>query len=150
MLYSKCQRYNGQWYQTYILIRKRLCLKYHDFSRLPTYQLSCYEISIISNAIKKNTKRYTQNTLHRRNIEMVNARLRVQHFTHPVHPNSYTAFCICFGNLWTKREKYDRQRRRNTTSGKKQANKTQEKHFSFQKSNLITKTFPYRFACAAR
>ena len=33
-------------------------------------------------------QRYTENTLHRQKIEMVNARLLVQQFTHPVHPNS--------------------------------------------------------------
>ena len=36
----------------------------------------------------KNTKRYTEKTLHRRKIEMVNAPLLVQQFTHPVHPNN--------------------------------------------------------------
>ena len=65
-----------------------LCLKYTDFSTRPTYQLSCHERLIISKAIKENTERYTENTLHRRKIEMVNARLLVQQFTHPVHLNS--------------------------------------------------------------
>ena len=50
----------------------------------------------ISSVVKKDLsfqrqskiQRYTENTLHRRKIEMANARLLVQYFTHPVHPNS--------------------------------------------------------------
>ena len=38
--------------------------------------------------VNQRIQRYTQNTLHRRKIEMVNAPLLVQQFTHPVHPNS--------------------------------------------------------------
>ena len=93
-----------------ILIRKNACLKYTHFSTLPTYQLSCHERLIISKTIKENTKRYTENTLHRRKIEMVNARLLVKQFTHPVHPNSSFRLSYLLRQwLWTKREKYDRQ-----------------------------------------
>ena len=65
---------------------KKICLKYTDFST--TY---------LSAQLPRNTyyfkdnqiiQTYTENTLHRRKIKMVNARLLVQQFTHPVHPNS--------------------------------------------------------------
>ena len=62
--------------------------KYTDFST--TYhrsaQLAKKDLSFQRQS--KDTKRYTKNTLYRRKIEMVNARLRVQQFTHPLHPNS--------------------------------------------------------------
>ena len=38
--------------------------------------------------VKHRIQRYTENTLHRRKIEMVNAPLVVQQFTHLMHPNS--------------------------------------------------------------
>ena len=65
---------------------KTLCLKYTDFST--TYlsaQLPRKTYYFKDNQI---IQTYTENTLHRRKIEMLNARLLVQQFTHPVHPNS--------------------------------------------------------------
>ena len=131
---------------------EKLCLNYTDFSTLPIYQLSCHEIFIISNAIKENTKRYTENTLHRRKLEMVNARLRVQQFTHPVHPNINSSYRLSYlvrqfvdktGKIrYTAQAKYNEREKR--------ARQYTCKYFSFQKSNCVTKTCPYQIACAAR
>ena len=59
---------------------------YHRSAQLPrkTYQFKGISFQ------RQNTKvhRDTENTLHRRKLEMVYARLGVQQFTHPVHPNS--------------------------------------------------------------
>ena len=53
----------------------------------------------------KNITRYTENTLHRRKIKMVNARLLVQQSTHLVHPNSSFRLSYLLRRfLWKKRE----------------------------------------------
>ena len=89
---STCQGYNGQWYLTYVTYFLRfsapetLCHKYTDFS---TTYLSA-QLPRKTDHFKGNQRiqRYTENTLRRRKIEMVNAPLLIQQFTHPVHPNS--------------------------------------------------------------
>ena len=51
------------------------------------FRLSCDHGWFRSGSV--NVRKTTaENTLHRRKIEIVNARLLVQQFTHPVHPNS--------------------------------------------------------------
>ena len=64
-----------------------ISVHYLPISSVATKDLS-FQRLVISKAIKENTERYTENTLHRQKIEMVNARLLVQQFRHPVHPNS--------------------------------------------------------------
>ena len=107
-----------------ILIRKNVCLEYTDFSTLSTYQLSCRERLIISKAIKENTERYTENTLHRRKIEMVNARLLVQQFTHLVHPNSSYRLSYLLRQFVDKTGKVRDRQQTKDTSGQKTASKT--------------------------
>ena len=90
--YSTCQGYNGQWYETYVTYFLRfsdpeqLCLKCTDFST--TYLSAQLLRKTYHFKGNQRIQRYTENTLHRRKIEMVNAPLLVQQFTHPVHPNS--------------------------------------------------------------
>ena len=64
----------------------KLCLNYTDFST--TYLSAQLPRKTYHFKGNQRIQRYTENTLHRRKIEMVNARLLVQQFTHPVHPNS--------------------------------------------------------------
>ena len=86
--------------------------------------------------------------LHTQKIEMVNAprcsssRIRCIQIAH-------LAFRTCFVNLWTRREKYDRQRRQKIQEGKTSKDSIQAKLF-LQKSNCITTICLYRIACAAR
>ena len=125
-------------------------------SVLPTYQLSCQERLIISKPIKEyklcrkytdfsttylpaqlprktyhfkgnqRTQRYTEITLHQRKIEMVNARLLVQQFTHPAHPNSLYRLSYLLRQFVDKTGKIcNRQQKK--YKGKKQA-----QHYTWQ------------------
>ena len=53
-------------------------------SQIYWFQYTTY----LSAQLPRKTYHFKGNTLHRRKIEMVNARLLVQQFMHPVHPNS--------------------------------------------------------------
>ena len=100
---------------------------YHRSAQLAKEDLSFQRQS-------KNTKRYTENTLHRRKIEMVNARLLVQQFTHPVHPNSSFRLSYLLRQfLRTGREKYaiDAIGSRQKVQAEKTRQQYTGKHFSF-------------------
>ena len=119
-------------------------------SVLPTTdQLISKTFHLEGNQRIQNTKRYTENTLHWRKIEVVNAprcsssRIRgPKKLISPFVPASAA-----------KREKYCRQRKK-IQRAEKQAttNKTEYtgKQFSFQKINCIAKACPYQIACTAR
>ena len=64
---------------------------------------------------------YTQNTLHRRKIEMMKAPLLVQQFTHPVHPNSSYRFSYLLRQFVDKTGKI---RNRQQTKHKGKTSKT--------------------------
>ena len=104
---------------------------YHRSAQLAKKDLS-FQRLVISKAIKENTKRYIENTLHRRKIEMVNA-LRVQQFTHPRHPNSSFRLSYLLRQFFflTKREKCDRQRRQKYNERKEQTRQNTGKTFLF-------------------
>ena len=88
-------------------------------------------------------QRYTENTLHRRKIEMVNARLLVQQFTHPVHPNSSYRLSNLLQQFVDNTEEI-RNRQQTKKQGEKQARQYTGKHFSFQKNKGITVTCPVK------
>ena len=113
--YSTCQGYNGQCVTCFLRFSdpKKICLKYTDFS---TTYLSA-QLSRKTYHFKDNQRiqRYTENTLHRRKLEMVNAPLLVQQFTHAVHPNSsYRLSYPLRQFLCTRREKYAIGSKQNT------------------------------------
>ena len=103
---------------------------------LPISSVATEDLSktIISKPVKENTERYTENALHRRKIEMVNAPRCSSSRTRCIQI-AHTAFRTCFGNFCgRKREIYDRQRRQNTTSGKnKQERQVYRQAFLFRK-----------------
>ena len=67
MLYSICQEYNRQWYLIYVLQIYWFQYYYHR------YQLISKTCHLEGNQRILKTKRYTESTLYRRKIEMVNA-----------------------------------------------------------------------------
>ena len=93
---------------------------------------------------------YTENTLHRRKVEMVNAPLLVQQFTHTVHPNSSYRLSYLLRQFVDKTGKI---RNREQTKHKGKTSKTVHtagKHSLFQKSNGVNMTGPDQTACSAR
>ena len=79
-------------------------------------------------------QRYTENTLHRRKIEMMNARLLVQQFTHPVHPNSSYRLSYLLRQFEDKMEKIRKigsAEKIQDKREKQQARQCKDKHFSF-------------------
>ena len=94
-------------------------------------------------------QRHTENTLHRRKIEMVNAPLLVQQFTHPVHPNSSYRLSYLLRQFVDKTGKI-RNRQQTKYTRKKQARQYTGVIFSFQKSNCITMTCPCQTAYFGR
>ena len=94
-----------------------------------TYQLSHQERQpTISNQGNKKKQRYTENTLHRRKIEMVNAPLLVQQFTHPVHPNSsnHLSYLLRQFENRTGQNRKEKNRRDKTEMKKTERKKTGE------------------------
>ena len=122
---------------------KKACLKYADFST--TYQFSYQKRQpTISNQGNQRIQRYTEHTLRQRKIEMVNASLLVQQFTHPVHPNSSYHLPYLLRQFVDKTgEKHNRKR----TKHKKNTSKAVS---LFQKSNDVNMTGPNQTACSAR
>ena len=115
---------------------KNLRLKYTDFSS--TYlsgQLSRKTYHFKGN---KKIQRYTENTLHRRKIEMVNARLLVQQFTHPVHPNSSYRLSYLLRQFVDKTGKYAIGSRQNTREKQQARQYTWQMFLSYRKVNEFT------------
>ena len=89
-------------------------------------------------------QRYTENTLHRRKIEMVNAPLLVQQFTHVVHPNSSYRLSYLLRQFVDKTGKiYNREQTKHN-------GKTNKTVSFFQKTNDVNMTGPDQTACFAR
>ena len=108
---------------------KKSCLKYTDFST--TYQLSYQERLIISKTIKKysGTQRILFIGEKSRWWTLLSwyssSRIRCIQITH-------IAFRTCFGNLWTRREKYTIEEGRQNRKGKDRRDSTHGKHFSLR------------------
>ena len=79
------------------------------------------------------TKRYTENTLYRRKIDMVNAP-RCSSSRIRCIQKAHIAFRTCFGG---KAEKYDRQGRKIQEAEKKQAKTVYRQNISFQKKGIL-------------
>ena len=115
---------------------EKLCLKYTDFS---TTYLSA-QLSRKTYHFKGNQRiqRYTENTLHRRKIEMVNARLLVQQFTHPVHPNSSYRLSYLLRRFVEKTGKYAIGSRQNTRENQQARQYTWQTFLFYRKVNEFT------------
>ena len=121
-------------------------------SVLPTiHQLISKTFHLEGNQRIQNTKRYTENTLYRRNIEMVNAPRCSSSRIRCIQRRSVRT---CFGNFRGQNGKIRHTGQTKIQRAEKQAttNKTEYKgkQFSFQKINCIAKACPYQRACAAR
>ena len=148
--YSTCQECNGQCVTYFLRFSdpKKLCLKYTDFST--TYLSGQLPRKTYHFKGNQRIQRYTENTLHRRKMEMVNAPLLVQQFTHPVHPNSSYRLSHLLRQFVDKTGKI---RKRQQTKHKRKTSKTVHtggKHYIFQKSNHVNMTGPDQTACSAR
>ena len=111
-------------------------LKYTDFS---TTYLSA-QLPRKSYHFKGNQRiqRYTENTLHRRKIEMVNAPLLVQQFTHPVHPNSLCRLSYLLRQFVDKTGKIRSRERRQNTRGKQARQYTRQANILFSRKVTVS------------
>ena len=136
-LYSTCQKNT-----TDIVIRPTY-FKYINFGT--TYCRSAHFKDFSSRRQSENTKNkevlYTENTLHWRKIEMVNAPWCS--ITHPVHPKS-GSFLLSYllRRQSGKNTKYDRQAVDKNTNGKKQSKDSTGKIFLQKKGIFHHKSLP--------
>ena len=100
---------------------EKLCLKYTYLST--TYLSAQSPRKTYHFKGNQRIQRYTENTLHRRKLEMVNAPLLVQQFTHPVHPNSSYRLSYLLRQIVDKTGIRNRQQTK--TQGKNKQNSTQ-------------------------
>ena len=111
------------------------------FSDPKTICLQCTDISAtyLSSQLPRKTyhfkgnqriQRYTEYTLHRQKIEMVNTPLLVQQFTHPVHSNSSYRLSYLLREFVDKTGKI-RNRQQTKHKGKNKQSSTHGKRFSF-------------------
>ena len=128
---------------------KKLCLKYIDFST--TYLSTQLPKKTYHFKGNQRMQRYTENTLNRRKLEMVNAPLLVQQFTYPVHPNSSYRHSYLLRQFMDKTGKVrNRERRQNKREKQVKPVHTAGKHSLFQKINDVNMTGPDQTACSAR
>ena len=108
-----------------------LGLKYTDFST--TYLSAQLPRKTYNFKGNQRIQRYTENTLNRQKIEMVNAPLLVQQFTHPVHPNRSYRLSYLLRQFVDKTGKIRNRERRQSTREKQAKQYTRQANIIFSR-----------------